>query len=132
MTDRKIAFPEIKNFSELFEAVETDKANAPEPVRFQTADWQFFGKMPHDKAPKKTVEIGPYCSVSPSHRSLYVHPVKAVRDYLEQNWVGDSNGSFKVIVRTDGTALVTAEYSRILGSHWLALVDVATVPVPKE
>ena len=39
-----------------------------------------------------------------------------------------SPGSFTVVVRDDGTALVTAEYERIIGSHWLALVDAASVP----
>ena len=36
--------------------------------------------------------------------------------------------TFQITERSSGTALVTIQYSLILGSRWLAIIDPATIP----
>jgi hypothetical protein len=48
--------------------------------------------------------------------------------FLREDWAFFGRTTYDKAPRGDGTALITAEYSRILGSHWLALVDASTVP----
>jgi hypothetical protein len=38
--------------------------------------------------------------------------------------------NFEIIMRGNGTALVTCKYDRILGDRWFAIIDAATVPAP--
>lgn len=58
------------------------------------------------------------------YRFFEARPRRRVRETLETMLTisGDTIG-FKLIERTDGTALVTAYYNQIIGSRWLAIVD---------
>jgi hypothetical protein len=128
--EREVAFPLIKSFSELFDVCELaplGRTSIP-PLVLEREDWRLRRKQ--KKPSKVKVQVGPYCSIHRGglYRHVYVHPCDPVAAYLRRNWLGDSPGSYQVTVRNDGTALITAEYSRIIGSHWLALVDAASVP----
>ncbi len=94
------------------------------------------GLPAHD--PRERNEIGPYCTVDmaqlggPKYRGIAVRATDATIDALAPRIVtSDDHLSFKLIAHA-GTArvLVIAEHSQILGSHWLAYIDPATVPVP--
>lgn len=80
--------------------------------------------------------IGPHIGISDPDGYRYgkAEAVEEVYDIVNGRMVVvpyDTIG-FKVTVRDDGSALVTAEYSQILGSHWLAEIDAATIPVRNE
>lgn len=141
---KRILFPEAKKFSDIFIATEwaTNSTRTLEPCKFQVPDW--FGAVNSKtrsgmrKHRKVTVEVGPCCGgvlrqgtselARGEFAHLYVKASKEVEEAIERNWVGDSPGHYKIVIRYDGTALLLAEYDRILGSHWLALVDASTVP----
>jgi hypothetical protein len=81
-------------------------------------------------------EIGPYCSVDlsqlggPRHRSIAVRATDAVMQALAPRVVTpDDHISFNLIGHGDrGRVLVIAQHSYIIGDHWLAYIDPATVP----
>lgn len=131
-TAHPLAFPNVKRFAELFDQVEVVPLHKTtlRPLTLRRPDWRAFGKKTSRRTPLVDVPIGPYCGIHgrDGFAHIYVHPAPAVAAFLEENWMGDSTGCFRVTVRDDGTALVTAEYDRIIGSHWLALVDASTVP----
>lgn len=84
--------------------------------------------------------LGPYCTVDLSqvggakHRSMAVHPTQAVLDVVRDRIVTDDDRlSFRIIAHSGRErALVILEHGYIIGSHWLAYVDVATIPLPER
>ena len=78
-------------------------------------------------------ELGPFCSVNMRDRgrwSLAVTAKPIVVDVIAPRIVTeDDRLSFEVIYHPDrDRCLVIAEHNYIIGSHWLAYVDPATVP----
>ena len=81
-------------------------------------------------------EIGPYCTVDlsqhggPHFRSIAVRATDATMTALEGRIVTpDDTISFRVIAHEGtGRALVIAEHGYIIGSHYLAYIDPATIP----
>lgn len=81
-------------------------------------------------------ELGPFCTVKTTRdgrRSIAVTATDAVRDVIRPRIVTDDDHlSFKVIEHAEsGRALVIAEHGYIIGSHWLAYIDPATIPVAR-
>ena len=81
-------------------------------------------------------EVGPFCSIRlvDSRRSIAVRATQAVLDAVAPRIVtGDDHLSFQIIEhKGTGRALVILEHGYIIGSHWLAYIDPATIPAPSE
>jgi len=83
-------------------------------------------------------EISGFCTVDlsqvggPHHRSIRVRPLAAVLDAVRGRIVTDDDRlSFRIIAHgSTGRALVILEHGHIIGSHWLAYIDPATIPAP--
>jgi len=103
---RPVLLPEVRRLDELFEEVR--------PVE--------------DVMRHKRPEGFAYCGVgSPYHRSLDVKPRPELAEMLDGMMLDGLPFSYKIVVRSSGTALVMAEYTQIIGSRWLAIVDAAQV-----
>lgn len=102
---KSVELPEVRRLDELFEEIRPieDVLDHKRPVGFS------------------------YCGVSPQHRSLDVKPRPELAEMLDGMMLDDLPFSYKIIIRKSGTALITAEYTQILGSRWLAIVDAAQV-----
>ena len=78
-------------------------------------------------------EIGPYCSINANgerYRGVAVIARDEVLEVVAPRIVTpDDRLSFKVIEHVDnGRALVILEHNHIIGSHWLAYIDPASIP----
>lgn len=81
--------------------------------------------LPVDERPRNTV--GPFCTVETKqrrHRSIAVRATDATMAALS----GRDTLSFRVIEHPDGRVLVTCCHNQIIGSHWLAFVELASLP----
>lgn len=108
---RAIAFPNNTLFADLFE--QTDNFNLE------------LDKTAHNV-------LSDYCSIDNQgeHYSVKVKPHQHIIDFVKNNMIAVDYDSiyFKIIVHDNGWALVTAQYSQILGSHYLAYIDANTQP----
>jgi hypothetical protein len=82
-------------------------------------------------------EISPYCSIrtgSGGYRGIKVRPRPGFYALVQDRIVTDSDRlSFEVVVHPERErALVILEHGHIIGSHWLAYVDAATIPAKPE
>jgi hypothetical protein len=80
-----------------------------------------------------TCALSPYCLVKTAggnYSGLSVKPAAAVVDYFKANVlrVASDTLSFSIIVRDNGTALILMQHSQIIGSHWLDIVPVDSLP----
>jgi hypothetical protein len=101
-----VMLPEVRRLDELFEEVR--------PVE--------------DVLRHRRPEGFSYCGVGgPYHRSLDVRPRPELAEMLDGTMLDGLPFSYKIVVRSSGTALVMAEYVQIIGSRWLAVVDAAQV-----
>jgi len=86
--------------------------------------------------PQARNEIGPYCSVKllGSRRSIAVTATDLVIETVAPRIVtADDHLSFEIIEHADrDRALVILSHGHIIGSHWLAYIDPATIPAPVE
>lgn len=108
-TIKPIAFPEVRTLSELFPVV---------------TDYQ---------PDKSQAWISGYCMISGAsllRAFRTVQPSAQVRQYIKARMVEMAYDTiyFEIILRADGTALVTAKNNLILSSHWLAIIPAAEVP----
>lgn len=84
--------------------------------------------------------ITSYCSVDlsqvggPRYRSINVKPTEAVLDVVRPRIVTpDDTLSFQIIAHEQsGKALVIMQHGYIIGGHWLAYIDPATIPAPPD
>lgn len=113
-----ILFPRRKRFDQLFEFSTTRQDLRPAHIKLE-------GK-----------NFGPYCRVRlpKTYKTLWVRPRADVLKVLGGRMVSIDNDeiTFEVVYQKDGSALVTAQYNKILGSHWLAYVDGKSVPLRRE
>lgn len=139
-----ILLPDIHTFGELLEycgewpregrdALLTQPRYIPEvSPRATSSDWERSAW----RTENGQNEIGPYCNIDlsqlggPRHRSIIVRATDVVIDAVSPRIVTpDDHLSFKVIGHAGpGTALVILEHGYIIGSHWLAHIDPATIP----
>ncbi len=79
-----------------------------------------------------TCELSRYCSVSGKriHPALSVDPSPRAVDYFKANVLHVPSDSvyFQIIIRDDGTALITMHHNQIIGSHWLDIVALGELP----
>lgn len=70
-----------------------------------------------------------FCNVSGGGKSFLVQPsaevVKVVTNALKI--VFDENIYFTIVIRDNGTALITAQYNLIIGSRWLVVLPLTEI-----
>lgn len=115
----KLAFPEIKDFRELFSAI------VPHDKTRTIAEWAVDACWGSEEQEK--IRIRSYCDVRRTG-ALDVEPNEVLLGHLRQELCVPGDVSFYVVDRRDGTSLVTARYSQIIGSFWLAVVATETIP----
>ena len=104
-----------------------DRADEPGPVA-EVPSWD------SDQRGRRgyTCALSRYCSVGGKrhHQSLNVEPSPRVVDYFKANVlaVPSDTLSFQVVIRDNGTALILMQHSQIIGSHWLDIVPVDSLP----
>jgi len=127
---KELAFPEVKNLSDLFESAEVRKPSGhSEKIKI----WK--GEDPHD--PNAETYLTDYCQVryvDGGFGSLRLKPRERVVEYIDNNMIKIAYDTihFEIVVYDDGTALVLVKYSQIIGSRWLAMVDASAVPREPE
>jgi hypothetical protein len=125
---RTVGFPNAKRFDELFTLTTKDD----EGVWWSGEEFD----VKKGKLVKARCRIGTFCAVSGKSRyHFHVKPTAEVIEHIKANTifcgVRDSI-SFKAVIRDDGTALLIAEHSLIIGSVWLALVDASSLPADPD
>lgn len=121
--ENKLHFSSAKTFSDLFETHFLSKEEAPKdiPIHAETAQGCFLSS---------------FCSLAllSGIDWIYVKPKKELVEAVEKNSLGIDYDSiyFKITVRDDGQALVSAQNNKIIGGPWLAVIDASTVPIPPE
>ena len=104
-----------------------DSADEPGPVA-EVPSWD------SDQRGRRgyTCALSRYCSVGGKrhHPSLNVEPSPRVVDSFKANVlaVPSDTLSFQIVVRDNGTALITMQHSQIIGSHWLDIVALGELP----
>ncbi len=118
---RDVKWPDVETFGELFESFTTDKEAAPPDVRLSAKPEPRTGRIG---------SISPYIWM-PGYKSGYVKLRREYEDALRRELLESLTVTFKAISHADrGYTLILAEYSEIIGSHWLAYVR--TNSLPKE
>lgn len=126
-----LLFPNVTRWEQLFEQWTTDKTQAPAPyvILGVPAD-DYEGRYRRDP------QIGPFMTLDMAkvggtrYGSAWVRARMEVHYGLHQEMLmmrGDTI-SYQVIAWDDKRAVVTAQYSQILGSHWLAIIDPESIP----
>ncbi len=132
-SERPVHFDHFRHFSDLFESgtiVEDLSSYKSTDVHV----WKVDELLKGGKVRKGTGQatLSSFCAVNGigEHACLDVRPRQAVIDMIgEKMMLCDQYViNFEVVVRDNGTALVTAHYNLISGSRWLALIHSDTVP----
>lgn len=112
----------VREFSELFESAKPYTDPRPDGIQIPGGP-----------------EIGPFLTVT-DHRkprkvrdyngAFWVRPKPFLATWITENMLNISHDSifFEAILRDDGSCLLVAKYSRILGSRRLAFLDPETLP----
>lgn len=127
---KDLQFPNVKSFADLFETATRYDHSKPLDGRLE---WPLVGNTgPIVGRNTAGNVITSYCCVqsTPHRESMHVRPRSEVIEFIRQRMIQIDYDHiyFNVIMRSDGTALITASYNQILGSYWLALVPASTVP----
>ncbi len=134
---RPLLLPHARNFADVLEYVaewnyETmSHRSGGLPVNHNRPAPRYIGADPRERN-----EVGPFCAVNMaqlggrSHRGIAVRATDATIDAIAPRIVTpDDHLSFSLIGhKSTGRVLVIAEHGYIIGSHWLAYIDPATVP----
>ncbi len=128
---RDVAFPDAKSFADLFDSAEP-WTGKDEPVHY----WEGQAYRAPAKGKKSgryyntRIPFSRYCCIDQGE-SLAVlakpHVLEAVKARTVFTDERDSM-YFRIILRTDGTALVTCDHNLIIGGPWLARIDASTIP----
>ena len=121
LNGRKVAFPDVNGFAGLFPVVGPAEGNAA--VLAESVGWG--GKR------ERTYLTG-FLIVSGQlpYRSLHVRPAPVVLDYFRDHVLHCDRDRmyFEVVGWDDGRALVVLQHNAIIGNHYLAVIDAATIP----
>lgn len=128
LNGRKIVFPDVTTFAELFPTHEPFKS--PAKTLLTLPSWE-AGTW-SDRSRRTTFKVSDYCSIDgpKGYSGLHVTTTQAVLDWIENNMLPCSNDTthFEVRFWDDGRALVSISHGVIIGSHYLAVIDSASVP----
>lgn len=110
----------------------------PEPryIPAETPEATAWERQAWTRHPDGRNRIGPYCTVDlaqlggAAHRSMAVRATDAVLEAVAGRIVTpDDDLSFSIVAHeTTGRALVVLSHGYIIGSHWLAYINPATIP----
>lgn len=130
-----IVFPDIANLSELFTltSIELPKPGGERLIAytFDTVEHGFnkrTGKAWQKKAPcwlSGFVSLRDHREGAKAYGNYFqLKPTPKLLNYISENMllIDYDTINVELIVRADGSMLVTAHYGKILGSHWLALL----------
>lgn len=124
-----LLFPRVTHWDQIFATWTPDKSASPPPYLVQGLPVE-VGRSRRD------MEIGPYLVLDlhqvggRSHTGLWVRAHDEVCRALIERTVcfrGETI-SYQVIVWSPEKTLVTAQHDQIIGHHWLAVIQSATVP----
>lgn len=134
----EIHMPDAHTFADVFEEARPwvfDRVGAPQPEPIAPrlihgTDW--IEPIFSSRAPRPgmaSTEVGPFCTVR-NGKSLAVSATDAAMKAIESRamMINGDRMSFTITKWSDGTALVTCDYGRILGTIWLARIDASTIP----
>ena len=126
---RKIAFPAAKALADLFSEIKPAQGDAPVLAEFPS--WE-AGTWSDPKG-RTRCQVTGYMYVRPPHRSYHVQARPEVIEHIRANMLHGSNDRihFAAVIWGDGRALVVAEYSQIIGSSYLAIIDAASIPAAR-
>ena len=125
---KRVLRPDVRRLDELFSKVERIgdlHGYRSRPVHVWTVDDWRTGRRGGGRA-----ELSSFCAVHGRPYSLDVEPRPELVGLISREMMicDDYRISFKVVVRSGGTALVCAEYNQITGGRWLAIVPASEVP----
>lgn len=130
LNGKKIIFPEVKRFEELFPTAVS--ANGESPRLLETESWE-CGTW-SDRQRKTRSYTSGYCKVEGEKEMYFLHvtATAAVLEWIRVNMLAVPNDTkhFEIYVYSDGTALVTCAFSTIIGSYFLAIIDASSIPRP--
>jgi len=130
---KEIAFPDVKSFGELFPVAKEHDTTPCPPIHVYETDEVEYGYN-RRREYKGRCRLSSGCSVRrpDAWQFLQVEPREGLVEWIAENMLlADLDTiSFEAVVRDDGTALLLASYSQIIGSRWLALVPADTLPKP--
>ncbi len=127
----RILWPEAESFRDLFYDVREVENLGP----YRSTDSHAFSlrEVRGQRRRAGRAAVSSFCPVeSGGRRTRYLDlkPHGRTIELIEENMIllPGYKISFKVNVWSGGLALVSADYDKILGSRWFALVDASTVP----
>lgn len=135
----ELAFPDFRDFGELFSEAQPFVPNATPPagwsIEWVFEDWHFSDEPVEDwrdlgGAKLASSKIGAFCSVA-NGKSLWVKPTAEVVNFIKTSMrpAGeDDQIHFKIVIKANGTSLVLAMNSAVLSSRWLAIIDTDSIP----
>lgn len=115
---KPVKWPEVTEWGQLFKSFTTDKEKAPPDV--------ILGKGWNGR---RDGRVSPYIWMPRGVKSGYVALRGDPLSTLKEMCLSDLTISFRAVSHAEtGYTLITAEYSEIIGGHWLAYVKTDTLP----
>lgn len=143
---RPLLLPDVRDFAEIatyvrewdFETMSHRNGVIPRPDLVPAevpVGWSRFDGPVSDapRHPKCNV-ISPFCSVSNRRNGMAITVTDLVVDAVKNRLVtSDDRLGLKIVVHeSNNRGLVILEHGYIIGSHWLAYIDPATIPPVPE
>ena len=131
--DKPIRFPDIHDFTELFPKLGERNKQDMEGVlrRFDFESGSFLGNGKREMAHQVVSTSISFSGNDERFRYTHILEINPiVLDFIEQRMirVDYDSISFNIVTWDDGRALVVAQYSQIIGSHYVAIIDASTIP----
>ena len=132
---KKVHFPEVTDFGELFPKVSPWQKDAPRLWRFHFADAPFFDEQLGDG--EAWQDGGSYLYTS-GHTAMQAWTIEELsvdvlsfiaKEMLRISW---DTFHFTINIWDDGRALICGSHGQIIGSRYLAIIDAATIPIFQE
>lgn len=129
---KPIRFPKAKTWDKLFHSA--TPADGAAPTIEQVTSWDSGTRKGRRATP--WTKLSAHCSVDRAGAYEFIHafPTMLVIDFFKSGNVlhcSYDTMTFNVVIHDDGRALVILQHGQIIGSHWLAFIDAATVPTFK-
>lgn len=123
-------YQDVMPFAAYFDAFgdRHDDSIKSKPFEFDDTTWDRRGRR-RDR--RESINIGPHISITNPYTFGRCTPTDEVANFIRERMIAagvNDSISFEICRYPDGTGLVVAKNSQILGSRWLGLVDLATLP----
>lgn len=129
---REIAFPKARKLADLFTSIESyDKVGETGSAHVWKTDEVEYGLNTRREYKGRSV-LSKFCSVRTDGdwESLSITASPELIEWLADNMLlmDRDSISFEIVDHRNGTGLLVAKNSIILGSRWLAIIDMGSVP----